>query len=84
MVTAEESGYYKPNPKPYKDVLNKIGVDAKDAIFVAGSAADLPGASGVGMKVVWSNHVGLERKNDIKPWREGANLNEALGCILKS
>ena len=81
LVTAEESGYYKPNPKPYQDVLKKIGVDAEDAIFVAGSSADLPGATGVGMKVVWNNHAGLEMMNDIKPWREGMNLDEALGDI---
>lgn len=84
IVTAEESSYYKPNSKPYKDVLEKIDVDAKDAIFVAGSAADLPGASGVGMKVVWNNHIGLVRKSDIKPWREGTSLDEALGDILQS
>ena len=83
VVTAEESGYYKPNPKPYLDVLKKMNVDAKDAIFVAGSAADIPGASGVGMKVVWNNHAGLERKNDVKPWREGVNLGDALGDILQ-
>lgn len=82
VVTAEESGFYKPNPKPYLDVLKKLGVSAEDALFVAGSSADIPGASGVGMKVCWNNHVGLERKNDVLPWREGKDLVEALGDVL--
>lgn len=82
VVTAEESGFYKPDPKPYQDVLQKLGVKAEQALFVAGSSADIPGASGVGMKVVWNNHVGLERKNDLLPWREGRRLDEALGDVL--
>lgn len=82
VVTAQESGFYKPNPKPYLDVLRKLGVSADEALFVAGSSADIPGASGVGMRVVWNNHVGLARKNDVLPWREGKDLVEALGDIL--
>ena len=82
VVTAEESGFYKPSPKPYEDVLERLGVDAADTVFVAGSAADIPGASGVGMQVVWNNHVGLAKKTDIKPWREGSRLDEALGDLL--
>lgn len=84
VVTAEESGFYKPNPKPYLDVLEKLGVGPEDALFVAGSSADIPGASGVGMKVVWNNHVGLERKDEVVPWREGRDLVEALGDVLAS
>ena len=82
VVTAEESGFYKPNSKPYEDLLRKLSVEAEDAVFVAGSAADIPGASGVGMKVIWNNHVGLARKDSVKPWREAASLDEALGDIV--
>jgi 2-haloacid dehalogenase len=83
VITAEESGFYKPNPKPYRDLLQKLGVNAEEALFVAGSSGDIPGASGVGMKVVWNNHVGLERKTDLSPWRQGKRLDEALGDVLK-
>lgn len=83
VVTAEESGFYKPNSKPYKDALKKLGVQPSDALFVAGSSGDIPGASNVGMQVVWNNHHGLERKNDVLPLREGKDLREALGDILE-
>lgn len=82
VITAEESGFYKPNPKPYLDCLEKLGVDSHDALFVAGSSADIPGACGVGMKVAWNNHIGLARKNDVLPWREGKTLDEALSDVL--
>lgn len=84
VVTAEESGYYKPQPKPYEDILKKLGLEAKDALFVAGSPSDIIGASGVGMKVVWNNNIGLSKKSDLPPWREGKTLNEALGDVLRS
>ena len=82
VVTAEESGFYKPNPKPYEDLLKKLNLEANNAIFVAGSAADIPGASDAGMRVVWNNHIGLTRKNDVRPLREGRTLNEALSDVL--
>ena len=82
VVTAEEAGYYKPRVKPYEDVLSKLDVRAEDALFVAGSAADVPGAAGVGMKVVWHNQVGLQAKGDVQPLREGATLEDVLESWL--
>lgn len=82
-VTAEESGFYKPNPKPYRDTVKKLDVTADEALFVAGSSMDVPGASDVGMKVAWHNHVGLPRWNERMPWREGSTLDEALGDVLQ-
>jgi 2-haloacid dehalogenase len=82
VVTAEEAGYYKPRVKPYEDVLSKLDVRAEDALFVAGSAADVPGAAGVGMKVVWHNRVGLQAKGNVLPLKEGATLEDVLKAWL--
>jgi 2-haloacid dehalogenase len=59
VVTAEEAGYYKPHPQPYRLALHRLGRAAKDVLFVAGSAADVPGASAVGMPVFWHNRLRL-------------------------
>jgi 2-haloacid dehalogenase len=56
---AEEVGYYKPHPEPYLAVLKKLGTDPARTLFVAGSSADVPGATGVGMPVFWHNRAGL-------------------------
>ena len=55
VVTAEEAGYYKPHPHPYRPALHRLGCTAEDVLFVAGSAADVPGAVAVGMPVFWHN-----------------------------
>src|ERR1051326_5143442 len=51
VVTAEEAGYYKPQPQPYRMALDRLQRPAESVLFVAGSAADVPGAAAVGMPV---------------------------------
>jgi 2-haloalkanoic acid dehalogenase type II len=55
VVTAEEAGYYKPHPSPYRIALDRLQLASTSVLFVAGSAADVPGASAVGMSVFWHN-----------------------------
>ena len=51
VLTAEEVGFYKPRPETYTAILEKLGVEAEDTGFVAGSPFDVPGAAKVGMEV---------------------------------
>lgn len=64
VCCAEEAGYYKPRPEPYLAVLKKLGTNPARTLFVAGSSADVPGATGVGMPVFWHNRVGLNFTSD--------------------
>ncbi len=59
VVTAEGAGFYKPRPEPYCAVLQALGTRPERTLFVAGSAADVPGAHGAGMPVFWHNRIGL-------------------------
>ena len=79
VVTAEEAGFYKPHAAAYGKVLEVLGVRPEEALFVAGSAADVPGAAAVGMRVVWHNRVGLAGKGGgAVAEREGVTLEEVL------
>ncbi|OMP83554.1 (S)-2-haloacid dehalogenase 4A [Diplodia seriata] len=86
VVTAEESGWYKPARGAYAAVLERLGLRADEVLFVAGSAADVPGARGAGIKrVVWHNRVGMEAKPGAEGMaeREGRTLGEVLeGVVL--
>jgi 2-haloalkanoic acid dehalogenase type II len=56
IVSAERAGHYKIDPRAYRAGIEELGIEsAKDVLFVAGSAHDVPGASSVGMPVYWSN-----------------------------
>jgi 2-haloalkanoic acid dehalogenase type II len=59
IVTAEEAGMYKPDPLPYRVALDKLGVTAQEAAFVAGSSYDMFGTAAVGLRTYWHNRVGL-------------------------
>ncbi|CEJ91038.1 hypothetical protein VHEMI06778 [[Torrubiella] hemipterigena] len=82
VVTGEESGYYKPTAEAYRAILEPLGVEAKDVLFVAGSAGDVAGATRAGMKVVWHNKIGLPARDDVQPMREATTLDEALVDFL--
>jgi len=78
VVTAEDAGFYKPRPEPYRAVLAALNTRADQALFVAGSSADVGGAAAVGMPVVWHNRVGLAALPGPKPLREALTLDAAL------
>ncbi|MFD1722300.1 HAD-IA family hydrolase [Amnibacterium endophyticum] len=59
VVTAERAGAYKPRPAAYLLALAELGLPADRVLFVAGSAFDLPGATGAGMDVWWHNRAGM-------------------------
>ncbi len=84
VITAEEAGAYKPDPRPYRLALERLGVAPQEAAFVAGSGYDLFGTSAVGLRTYWHNRVGLARPDgapaaalerptldDLIPWLEG-------------
>ena len=85
VVTAEEAGYYKPDPRPYRFALEVLGVRPDEAAFVAGSGYDLIGTHAVGLRTYWHNRVGLARPeaaplpdfesqylDQLLPWLENA------------
>src|SRR5205807_1864142 len=67
VMTAEEAGRYKPDPRPYRLALARLGVPATEAVFVAGSGYDLIGTSAVGLRTYWHNRAGLERPRGAPP-----------------
>jgi 2-haloacid dehalogenase len=64
LISAEAVGFYKPRPEPYRAAVNALAAAhdsvpaAGRALFVAGSAGDVPGAEAAGLPVVWHNRVG--------------------------
>jgi FMN phosphatase YigB (HAD superfamily) len=59
VVTAEEVGFYKPDPRPYQEGLRRLGAEAGHSLFVAGSAYDLFGTGKIGLATYWHDRIGL-------------------------
>ena len=80
VVTAEEAGYYKPQPQPYHMALDRLQCPAESVLFVAGSAADIPGASAVGMPVFWHNRM---RLSPVDAWVQPLYVADSLWPLLE-
>jgi 2-haloacid dehalogenase len=81
VVTAEEAGFYKPRPEPYRAVLARLGTAAERTLFVAGSASDVPGAKAAGMPVYWHNRMGLAPVGDAAPDYTERSLTPLLEIV---
>ena len=83
VIAAEQAGAYKPDARPYQRALEQLALPPSRVLFVAGSPADIPGASGVGMPVIWHNRLGLERSPGTQaPVAEIGSLARLPQCIV--
>jgi len=82
VMTAEEAGAYKPDPRPYRAALAALGLDGSDVLFVAGSAHDVGGAKRVGMDVYWANRGNVAAPADATALREAPDLRD-LPALLE-
>ena len=81
VVTAEGAGFYKPRREPYAMALAALGTAPERCLFVAGSAADLPGAASLRMPVYWHNRLGLPAADGAAPRFQEASLDRLLELV---
>lgn len=81
VLTAEDAGAYKPDPRPYRAALDRIGLAPARVLFVAGSAHDVGGASRMGMDVYWANRLGAEPPGDAKALVTASDLGGLLTLV---
>lgn len=74
VMTAERAGAYKPDPRPYRAALDALGLDPSRALFVAGSAHDVGGATRAGMDVYWANRGNVALPTDAAALRVEPDL----------
>jgi HAD superfamily hydrolase (TIGR01549 family) len=84
LVTSEEVGVQKPNPKIFQTALDRIGVAAPDAIMVGDAwATDIEGARRAGIRPVWLNRLGhMSPDRSVSELRSFEPLAEALQVII--
>lgn len=83
VVTAEEAGFYKPRREPYAAALKALGTAPARTLFVAGSAADIAGASALGMPVYWHNRIAMAPVADVAPAYHERSLSPLRALVLQ-
>jgi 2-haloacid dehalogenase len=84
VVTAEQAGYYKPHPRPYRLALEALGQAPQTVLFVAGSPYDLFGAAAIGMPVFWHNRLHMSAPSGAPvPLAQHDNLYPLLESVMR-
>ena len=81
VMTAEQAGAYKPDPRPYLAALATVRLEATRVLFVAGSAHDVGGAKRAGMDVYWANRLAAPPPDDATPLMHATDLGK-LAALL--
>jgi len=55
VISVEDVGVFKPDPRVYQHALDRLGVTAEEVSFQSSNAWDAYAASAFGMRVVWCN-----------------------------
>jgi len=77
VLSVDEIGIYKPHPRVYQMVLDRLEVQTHQVLFVSSNAWDVAGAAYFGFEVVWCNRAGnLAEKLPGKPAAEIKSLDE--------
>jgi 2-haloacid dehalogenase len=63
VLSVEEVGAFKPDPRVYQLAVDRLGVPAAAAIaFISSNGWDAHAASAFGMQVIWCNRTGQRRE----------------------
>ena len=82
ILSVEEVGVYKPDPRVYQLAVDRLGIQAAQISFQSSNAWDAYAASSFGMKVVWCN-LYRQRKERLpgEPDREIETLAELPAIV---
>ncbi|MGY6410661.1 MAG: haloacid dehalogenase type II [Alkalilacustris sp.] len=67
VLSVEEVGVFKPDPRVYGLIEARLGVATADVLFVSANGWDAACATGFGLRSVWLNRAGAPMER--LPWR---------------
>jgi 2-haloacid dehalogenase len=83
VMSAQDAGAYKPDPRPYRMALERMGAEPADACFVATHWWDVHGAKAVGMRTGWVARRERALLETVPaPDYTGRDLAEVAGAIV--
>lgn len=87
MVSSEEAGIEKPNPRIFKKALDKLGLQPNEVIMIGDNfKKDIAGASHLGIKSFWLNHQRQHTPNTDNQFEvifDFLQLKERLGYVYR-
>jgi 2-haloacid dehalogenase len=63
LLSAEQAGFWKPDPRAYAYAMSRCGIPAAEAMLVTVHPWDVDGARRAGLSAAWVNRAGLDYPN---------------------
>jgi 2-haloacid dehalogenase len=60
VLSVEEAGVYKPHPNVYRLAVQRLGIAARQIVFISSNGWDAYAASAFGLRVIWCNRHGQQ------------------------
>ncbi|MCC7355355.1 MAG: haloacid dehalogenase type II [Anaerolineae bacterium] len=80
ILSVEEVGVYKPDPRVYHLAMERLGLKAQAIAFISSNGWDAVGAAACGLRVAWINRAGQRRERlPFAPEMEVRTLGEMAG-----
>ena len=84
VISAPESGAFKPDPRPYRMALERIGAPAEEVALVAAHWWDVAGAKAAGLRTGWVARRDLVLPDGVpEPDVGGSDLMEVAEGLAK-
>lgn len=82
VLISEEVGFSKPDKRIFELALNKLNIQAEEALFVGDDIEkDIGGCQSVNIKGIWFNRYGNKNDTDIQPYAEINSFDRLLSYI---
>ena len=84
IITSEDFGVKKPDPKPYRRALEVLGTKAEETLMVGDwPDRDIKGAKGVGMRTAWAKYGDTFDTETSGADYELADIYEVVGIVKR-
>ena len=84
IITSEDFGVKKPDPKPYRRALELLGTEPEETLMVGDwPDRDIKGAKGVGMRTAWAKYGDTFGTKESGAEFEIDDIYEVIGIIRK-
>jgi putative hydrolase of the HAD superfamily len=84
IITSEDFGVKKPDPKPYRRALELLGTKAEETLMVGDwPDRDIKGAKGVGMRTAWAKYGDTFGTKESGADYELADIYDVVGIVRK-
>ncbi len=84
VITSEDFGVKKPDPKPYRRALELLGTEPEETLMVGDwPDRDIKGAKGVGMRTAWAKYGDTFGTKESGAEFELNDIGEVVGIVKR-